>query len=667
MGGLDGATDAVTGGSPLRGRLLNPFAGLAGDIASEERHDPRVEAALVDRFRRTIHFSALATGPTVIGLSIVLRAESSHLGLLIWVLLTTSHAVAWLVLLRRPAGPRWMRFAVALQIGSGATYGALPFLAMPTTATWQMFVAAFTLGVQAANVLFSSQIRRFFWSFHLPHVVLSVVGFMFLAHGPSRWGALLIAFAAVFSAGLSQIDHLTSLSAAALGVRSNRLADGLREERQALAAANRRLAEQARTDGLTGLPNRVEFLRRLDAALGTTHPSHVVGVAYVDLDGFKAVNDSLGHRMGDLLLVAVTNRLSARLAKGETLARIGGDELVVLAPRLEVDGLPDLGRRLADAFVDAIVIDGRPIKAAASIGLSDSTVTSSPEDLLRFADTALYRSKATREGTPEVFGAELEQQLGERMALERDLATALDGDQLVPYLQPVIETATGAVMGAEALIRWEHPSGVRAAGRFINVAAELGLLEAITDNVLSTVIGWRLCRSTTWNDLHIAVNVGPRHLEYLLPRYEETGSLEGITLEITEESSFTSIGRANDLIARARQAGARVLLDDFGVGFSSLAWALELDVDGYKIDRSFVAPLATSAHARALIAGVVEMAHQQNRTVIAEGAESVDQVKILRDLGINLVQGFVYHPALPVDVFDQLLEEPIDIRADRLD
>lgn len=614
-------------------------------------------AELLRRFRRTIRFSAIGTFPTVAAFALVLWSESSAAGLIAWSLITAGNSVLWLANLRRRGNRYWLPSAVGLQITGGIAYGLLPLIAMPNTAMWQMFVAALTIGIMAANVLFASQVRALYYGFHAPHVLMSLAGFFLLADGPAVWATLLIAYAALFSGGLAEIDHLTNLSAAVYAMRSKALADGLESERAALALANRRLSAQARTDALTGLPNRLEFIDRLDQALvEDTDDTTTVAVAYVDLDGFKAVNDSMGHRAGDLLLVALANRLATRLIPGETLARIGGDEMVVMNPRLALGQLDRLGERLVSAFDSPIAVDGRPVPISASIGLADSSTSGSASDLLRFADTALYRSKAAGEGRAEVFDSELHRQLRHRMELEHHLEAGLANGELVPYLQPVVHMPSGQLMSAEALIRWERPCGLLTGGAFITIAAEMGLLEPITDLVIDSITTWRVIRGLgSAGGLPVAVNIDPRHLEHLLDRLEHTGMLTGLILEITEESSFASPQQANELIGRAHASGAKVVLDDFGVGFSSLARALELEVDGYKIDRSFVAPITHSSQARALVSGVNEMARQQDRVVVAEGVETMEQAQVLIDIGITLAQGFLYAPALPVNDLGEML------------
>ncbi len=641
------------------GRGLNPFAGFRDAITAEEAREPEVTAELQRRFRHTILFATLGTVPTAIGLGALMWLVAPSFGVVVWVLASLSTLGLWLVILRMPVGDGWLRPATALQLYGGIIWGSLPMLAMPSDERWQIFVAAFGMGVQASSVLFAAQIRRLFYSFHLPNAVLSVSGFLILADGAGRWGAALLAYAAVFATGLSEIHHLTALSASTFSIRASRLADGLSANTVALSKANERLVTQARTDPLTSLANRFEFDRRLGQVLDTPPGgSEVVAVAMLDLDRFKWVNDSLGHRVGDLLLVAVGKRLQQRLLPNETLARFGGDEMVVLSPAVEREtGAAELGRRLASAFAEPFVIDGRRLEIRSSVGVADSSASTDPGDLLRFADAALYQGKHRGGGRVEVFDGELQDRLRERREIETDLASALGGGQLVPYLQPFVDLESGAVIGAESLVRWIHPEGVRVAGSFFEVIEELGLVDQLTNHLLDELTVRRLA-STALAPLPISVNVAPDHFRGLVDRYEETETLAGLMLEITEQARFVeSVDGVNQLIGRARAAGARILLDDFGIGFSSLARAARLDVDGYKLDRLFIAELASDADARAVMAGVAEIAGRQGREVIAEGVETVEQARILADFGVATAQGFLFSPAVSFEDFEGLLRD----------
>lgn len=640
------------------GRGLNPFAGFRDAITAEEARTPEVTAELQRRFRHTILFATLGTVPTAIGLGALMWFVAPSFGVVLWVLAALSTLGMWLIILRMPVGEGWVRPATALQLYGGVIWGSLPLMAMPTDERWQIFMAAFGMGVQASSVLFAAQIRRLFYSFHLPNSALSVSGFLILGDGAGRWGAALLAYAAVFATGLSEIHHLTALSASTFSVRARRLADGLSANSAALSEANERLVTQARTDPLTSLANRFEFDRRLEQVLGSPpgDPGVVVAVAMLDLDRFKWVNDSLGHRVGDLLLIAVGKRLQQRLLPGETLARFGGDEMVVLSPVAERgSGAAELGRRLASAFAEPFVIDGRRLEIRSSVGVADSSASTEPGDLLRFADAALYQGKHQGGGRVEVFDGELQDRLRERREIETDLASALGGGQLIPYLQPFVDLESGAVIGAESLVRWIHPDGIRVAGSFFEVVEELGLVDQLTNHLLDELTVRRLA-STSLAPLPISVNVAPDHFRGLVDRYENTKVLSGLMLEITEQARFVeSVDGVNQLIGRARAAGARILLDDFGIGFSSLARAARLDVDGYKLDRLFIAELASDADARAVMAGVAEIAGRQGREVIAEGVETAEQARILADFGVSTAQGFLFSPAVSFEDFEDLL------------
>lgn len=641
-------------------RALNPLAGFRDAISNEEATGPEVVLELQRRFRQTILFATLGTVPTAIGFGALMGFLAPSVGLAVWVGAALTTLLFWLLVLRLPVEIGWIRIATVLQLYGGVVWGGLPLVAMPQDERWQLFMAAFGMGVQASSVLFAAQLRRLFYAFHVPNALLSLAGFLFVADGAGRWGAALLGYAALFAAGLSEIHHLTALSASTFSIRASRLAAGLSAKSRALTEANARLVAQARTDPLTSLANRFDFDRQLSAAIESTPATgdtgSVVAVAMLDLDRFKSVNDSLGHRVGDLLLVAVGRRLGQRLAPGELLARFGGDELVVLSPAVAREGgAAELGRRLAAAFHEPYVIDGRRMEVRSSIGVADSSISTEPGDLLRFADAALYQGKHQGGGRVEVFGPTLHGRLLERRQVEDELTFALGDGQLVPYLQPFVDIGTGAIIGAESLVRWIHPDGIRLAGSFFEVVEELGLVDQLTDHLLGQLTARRLaCPAIA--PLPISVNVAPDHFRALVDRYEDTEVLTGLMLEITEQARFVeNVDAVNRLIARARGAGARILLDDFGIGFSSLARAAKLDVDGYKLDRLFIAELASDRDARAVMAGAVEIADRQGREVIAEGVETLEQVGILADFGVRTAQGYLYSPAVSFEDFDGLL------------
>lgn len=631
------------------------------EISDADGRDPDVLAELEVQIRRTTGFASMTVIPTALSLGAILWSRTSSVGLAVWVALVAINAVHWIHVLRLPDKQTWMRKAKPIHACGGAFWGLLPLLAMPEDPSWQLFVAAFMLGVQASNIVFSSQLRHMFYRFHAPLVILSVVGFLLYGTGAGRWGAVLLLYSALFAAGLSEINRSAQLSVAVLAVRSASLTTGLEQEREALSNANRQLANLARTDPLTGLTNRLGFNDLLSEAVDGTRSTDdsVATVAYIDLDGFKRVNDSLGHRVGDLLLIAVANRLSATLVEGEILSRLGGDEMVVLSASPNTEShLEELGARLREAFAEPFSVEGRTIELGASIGVAAATSSMEPEDLLRFADTALYHGKSQPGTVVEIFGTEMLEELRRRDELETELEAALPLKELATWLQPIIDIETGKVVSAEALVRWNHRDGVRTAAAFIEAAANRGLLGQISQQVLADVVDYRIGLATGGAaPLSVAVNVAPHYLEMLLAPFQGPQALAGVTIELTEESVFSRVSAINDLIAKAHDLGAAVVLDDFGTGYSTLAIAMELDVDGYKIDQGFVRRLPTDRSAAAVVTSIVKLAEAQNRTVVAEGVESTGQATLLASLGVRLVQGYLYSPAVPFTSFEPWLKD----------
>jgi diguanylate cyclase (GGDEF)-like protein len=570
---------------------------------------------------------------------------------------TSANAVLWLVHVGRMPGPQWTRQAGLLQVTGGLAWATLTAFAMPAEPAWQIYAAAVTLGVQACSALLSSQVREFFYLFHAPHVGLVVISYILVASGPDLWTVGVVSVAGLVTIGLAELHHLTALTASALGVRNAELAAGLELRTQALATMNVRLATQARTDVLTGASNRAGFADSFEKALTELRRDPDFGpvaIAYIDLDEFKQVNDALGHKVGDHLLVAVAGRLTDRLEEDEFLARLGGDEFVVLSTSVgDKEGVVGLGERLQSAFESPFRIDDYLIEAGASIGIADTEVTERPADLLRYADAVLYRAKANGGGRVELFDVDMRRQLTERRRAERDMLSAYEVGEMMPFFQPLVDLTTGRIVAAEALARWVYEGEIRSAGSFIGLATDLGLMGGLTRQIVAKVGDYRLQMAS--NSVPLTANVAPQHLGSLLDEFGETGLFDGLILEISDQSGFADLDESNELIARVHDRGARIYLDDFGMGLSSLGWALDLDVDGYKIDRSFITRLHEGTHARAVVAGIVEIARQQGREVVAEGVESAEQAAILMDLGVRLAQGFLFSPAVSLGTLDRWL------------
>ncbi len=417
-----------------------------------------------------------------------------------------------------------------------------------------------------------------------------------------------------------------------------------------------RLRQLAFHDPLTWLPNRAEAERRLAEALGGDGArTGQTAVLFVDLDRFKVINDSLGHRLGDETLSQAAARLRRALRPEDLLARFGGDEFVAV-----LEDVPDaaravsVGERLLDALDEPLQIDGRKLRVGASIGVALGRPGAIElDDLLRFADIAMYRAKSQGGGRVVLFeeGSDLPE--ASRLQLEGELAQAADGDELVLHFQPVVGLADGSLVGAEALLRWRHPErGLIPPGEFLPLAEETGLIVPIGEWVLGEacreLARWRRL-GVVAPDFWLSVNLSARELEDpgLLDRVTRilatTGApAEQIVVEITESALVTSF----DSVAALRKLGLRVALDDFGTGYASLSSLRQLVPDLLKIDRSFVRDLGHDPSSEGMAAAVLDLARALGQTVIAEGIETGEQASHLRELGCTLGQGFYLAPPL---------------------
>jgi diguanylate cyclase (GGDEF)-like protein/PAS domain S-box-containing protein len=430
------------------------------------------------------------------------------------------------------------------------------------------------------------------------------------------------------------------------------------------------LAHQATHDPLTGLPNRNLFLDRLDHALSRARRTRgKVAVLFLDLDDFKLVNDTRGHETGDLLLVALTPRLKAALRPGDTVARFGGDEFVVLCEDLVIDAAaPSIAKRMADACARPIKIGEHEhiITVSTGIVIVDGGA-STPSNVLRDADAAMYQAKAQGKGRIGLFDERVRAQLIERIAVESSLRRALEKHELRLYYQPVFSLEQNRIVGAEALLRWEHPQrGLLGPGDFIAIAEDSGLIVPIGEWVLEEA-----CRqAVVWRDrangeepLHVSVNLSPRQVSRsnvvaAVQRVLRKTGLEAelLDLEITE-------GEAAALALRElKSVGVGLVLDDFGTGYSSLSHLKRFTIDALKIDRSFVNGLGSpDSGDGAIVNAVVSMAKALDVSVTAEGVETEEQLAVLRENGCPFAQGYLISRPVPPEQLDRLLgydEEP---------
>jgi diguanylate cyclase (GGDEF)-like protein/PAS domain S-box-containing protein len=416
-------------------------------------------------------------------------------------------------------------------------------------------------------------------------------------------------------------------------------------------------------DALTGLPNRALFMERLGQAQARARgrSGNAFAVLFLDLDRFKVVNDSMGHRAGDQLLVAIARRLDRTRREGDTVARLGGDEFGFLIEG--VDDAAGAGRvadRVQRELSQSFAIGGQEVFTSASIGIALGGMTDHrPEDLLRDADTAMYRAKALGVARYAVFDMSMHDRAVARMQMESDLRRAIERGELRVHYQPVVALQSARIIGFEALARWQHAKrGLVAPGEFISLAEDTGVIGALGRWVLqeacSQVRSLQLAHSP---ELTLAVNVSGRQVlqpdlvEQIRQVLAETGFPSHLLrLELTETALVESEAAASRCLHALREMGVKLAIDDFGTGYSSLSWLHRMPVDVLKIDASFVGGMADDERNRRIVDAIVSLGRNLGVEVIAEGVETAQQAQALYRLGCATVQGFLFSE--PVEAAD---------------
>ena len=421
-------------------------------------------------------------------------------------------------------------------------------------------------------------------------------------------------------------------------------------------AAEARLLHDAFHDALTDLPNRALFLDRLAQSIRRAHRRREFkfAVLFLDLDRFKLVNDSLGHAVGDELLKEVALRLRATLRPGDTVARLGGDEFAILLEDIRaVSNARTAAERIHAGLTRPITAAGHEVFTSASIGIAHSLHGyTSPDDVLRDADTAMYRAKSYGRARHELFDAELHSSVLSRLRMETDLRRALERGELRVHYQPIVNLRTNTTVGFEALARWECPKrGMVDPGTFIPIAEDTGLIVPLGEWVLREscrrMVGWS--RRHAVRDITVSVNLSSRQLvePTLLDRIRtilrETGlPARRLVLEITESLLIENPEEAAEVLRVLRADGVQIYLDDFGTGFSSLSYLHRFRVDRLKIDRSFVQSMGTSTDSQKIVGAILNLARSLDIEVIAEGIETGTQLAQLRTMGCGYGQGYLF-------------------------
>jgi diguanylate cyclase (GGDEF)-like protein/PAS domain S-box-containing protein len=416
-----------------------------------------------------------------------------------------------------------------------------------------------------------------------------------------------------------------------------------------------------RKDSLTGLEGRAWFIDRTAEGLArAARHGTQVAVFFIDIDRFKWINDSMGHAAGDEVLVAVADRIESCLRPYDAVARFGGDEFVVVCEDLSTDvDAAVIAQRLMRMFETPIALAAGEVFASISVGIAlPGNVEVGPEALIRDADAAMYRAKGRGGRCYEIFDEAMRAHAEDQLWTENALHRAIDGDELRLVYQPIVDLASGEVVGAEALVRWEHPErGLLTPDSFIRIAEDTGLIVPIGEWVLHEAcrqaLAWQR-RGSTGVPFQISVNLSARQLTHDLPT-TVVGALEAVglhpsalILEVTESVVMEDTEKAISVLGRLRALGSEVAIDDFGTGYSSLANLQRFPVDILKIDRSFVAALHT-LEGRAIVEASISLAHALGLSVVAEGVETPEQAALLRTLDCDTAQGYLFARPMPAE------------------
>ncbi|QKQ25131.1 putative bifunctional diguanylate cyclase/phosphodiesterase [Candidatus Reidiella endopervernicosa] len=431
-----------------------------------------------------------------------------------------------------------------------------------------------------------------------------------------------------------------------------------------------RIQHMAHHDALTGLPNRTLMQDRLEMAIAKAKRIHGnVAILFIDLDRFKVINDSLGHHYGDMLLKIVAKRLTSVVRASDTVCRQGGDEFIIILPEVESIGdVAHIAEKLLKSVSEECRVDNEVLKVSPSIGISLF-----PDDgndiatLIKNADTAMYHAKESGRANFQFFTERLNQILLQRMEIERELSMAIQREQLTLHYQPQIDLTSGQVTGAEALLRWNHPTlGSVSPMKFIQIAEEAGLIGEIGVWVLGQVFAFaaRWNRHPQLSQLVFSANVSARQLEdtafaeSVERLLNESGfPADRLELEITETAIMEDIQRSIPPLTELKSLGVKIAIDDFGTGYSSLNYLKRLPISRLKIDRSFISDIPEDKSDERITHAIINLAQSLNLEVIAEGVESEEQTRFLIEAGCLNAQGFFYARPLAEHDFVAFVEQ----------
>jgi len=458
--------------------------------------------------------------------------------------------------------------------------------------------------------------------------------------------------------------------------RDNSMEEIVQQRTNALEAANNKLTTQAFSDPLSGLPNRRYILDKL-STLTNLPEAHEFALLGLDLDGFKEINDTMGHDYGDLLLIEVSCCITKILDKRSTLARLGGDEFLILVEGcIDKPALSALATKINQELTKGFLIEGKHVFVTTSIGIALFPIDGqSVENLIKYADLAMYKSKEAGRNSHHFFEQSMLNAVIQKHQLVEDLRHSLANDHFELYYQPIVNLLTNKMCKAEALIRWNHPErGLIPPNEFIAIAEEVGLILEMGEWVARTAASdlAQFKKLGAADDFQISINVSPvqfkGHGRWILDWFKYTEALglprDAIIIEITENLLMESEDSVRAQLTKLKKRGIAIAIDDFGVGYSSLSYLQKMDVDVLKIDKSFVDELENEKNSRELCQVIIMMAHHLDIQVVAEGIENAAQKQILTNAGCEFGQGYLFSKPLPIETFKKqyfIHSSPIDL------
>lgn len=674
------ATGGTANTSALVGGAENSRDVRIGDVHRDEPvPTEEVSAKSLALVARLLLPSHLVTLPSMLVMAIAMRNSVSHPRLLVWCMIgvvTEAIAIVARLMYRRErasagSGLRSLTVIRAATIAVGISWGASLLIPSPNDMEAMLIFVVYAYGASTFGILLTSPRTDLYLCLQVPLIALAATALLTSADRALVTVGLLAIVYFALALAIHRVANRSVRETIESTWQSDRLMEGLAAEHELLVGANASaselnllLAHQATHDPLTGLFNRRGAIDSLETALAVATDRSPVGLLYLDLDRFKHINDTLGHRGGDQFIAVIADRLSRSIDPGATAGRIGGDEFIAVLPNCDLGASMAIATRIASVLGQPVHAEGREVPSSVSIGVAvgpDHGVGSS--ELLRHANAALHRAKGAGRNRVEIFDGSVRSELNQRVDSEQALRRALDDGDIVAFFQPEVDATTGNVVGAELLARWLRRDGtVVPAGEFLHIAAQAGLLERMTDHLMQQArpLIRRLSTLGLPEGFRFRLNLPPRATERSWRDNPLDVLLHGVdptllTVDVTEAAVVDDLPAAAANLAALRVRGVRVCLDDFARGVSSLSLLRKLPIDEVRIDRTSIDTITAHPHDRAIVRSIISLVREIGLTATADGVETGAQADVLIALGCIRHQGHLYSRALPASEFDSYL------------